>query len=891
MPTATPRALAFVLALSLPGLFSACRAWRDGDSELQGSPVVSREHPLPTENRLSEEAEEEASSARELWIEYLHQVPPGTDWHAIERANGLAEMEQRNRLASASDLVQSHWSEVGSKNLAGRMHCATLGPATSGTQMLYAGSAHGGLWRGNIDGTGWVPLGDNLFGGVHELVVLPGEHPGEPDVLGAATDGGLFHVSRNLGTTWETPAGLPALTAIRGLATLDDALHTILVYGNYNASGSKPAVFASTDYGRTFTQRWIGSLSFNGSMWVPRKGAGAVATVYVLHKGRLLKSTNGGQAFVQGVVIDSAADTAVLAGSEAGSPTLYAALHSGGAWKLHRSDDGGGSFTFVANLSDFYESLCASTVSPNLVMVGGLEVWRSYNGGGTFTKFNGWGDYYGNPAHKLHADCFGIHCSPDLSDPFGYERWWISTDGGLYLSPDLGGSVNNISLDGLGVSQYYSTLTSKTTPNLILAGAQDQGYQRGTWQPSTGPGPSTPFTQLISGDYGHLTSSNGSHALVYSTYPGFVLVQEGETNPNLLSPFVDFPAGSNHAWLPPVVADPLNPNVFFFCGEKLYRYTRVSGPTWSYAVHSTHDFLVGSGSYLSALAFAPINPQRVYAVNDRGRLFSSSNHGVDWTTSSSVGPAQHYFYGNTLAVHPQNELEASVGGSGYGTNGVWRTIDGGVTWQPLGTGLPQTMVYGIVYAENGSGDLYAATEAGAWQWVRATNAWQNIMQGQTPLSTYWSVESVDQGRTIRYGTYGRGIWDYAIPGPGPGTWTAYGAGLGGANVVTLSSAMPPLVGTSPGLDVAATLGEKTGWIFWSESPGSTPMQGGTFLLGNVVNFTRVRVGANGIGSARFPIVNDPALVGQSRYLQALLVDPTQVQGMAFSNGLLATIGM
>jgi hypothetical protein len=222
---------------------------------------------------------------------------------------------------------------------------------------------------------------------------------------------------------------------------------------------------------------------------------------------------------------------------------------------------------------------------------------------------------------------------------------------------------------------------------------------------------------------------------------------------------------------------------------------------------------------------------------------------------------------------------------------VWRTTDGGAVWQPLGSGLPQTMVYGIVYAQDGTGDVYAATEAGAWRWVRASGAWQNVMQSHTPLTTYWSVEAVDQGRTIRYGTYGRGIWDYAIPGPGPGTWSAYGAGLGGANVLSLGSSTPPLVGTTAALDVVASPGEKTGWVFWSEAPGAAPMLGGTFLLGAVVNLARLRVGANGLGTARIPFPNDPTLVGQSRYFQALVADPAQAQGMAFSNGLQATIGM
>jgi len=37
-------------------------------------------------------------------------------------------------------------------------------------------------------------------------------------------------------------------------------------------------------------------------------------------------------------------------------------------------------------------------------------------------------------------------------------------------------------LEGLGVGQYYSTHTSRRDPRWILAGSQDQGYQRGDTQ-------------------------------------------------------------------------------------------------------------------------------------------------------------------------------------------------------------------------------------------------------------------------------------------------------------------------------------------------------------------------------------------------------------------------
>ncbi|MBK7874720.1 MAG: hypothetical protein IPJ77_03050 [Planctomycetes bacterium] len=753
------RSSALVCLLAL----AACAGGGRAEGEYAG--------PRPTENVLDAEDEERQHALRRAWYEDLHRAARGVDWRAIETANAETEVQRRNQLALT--LPQwlagpTRWTEVGSKNQAGRTHSAALGVDANGNPALYVGTDKGGIWRGSLAGASWTPLGDNVFGGAHDLLVLPGETVGDPDFLLITSDGGLVHASRDGGGTWQVPAGLPSFTSVRGVGKLANAARTLLVLGSSNpGGGTRPSVWGSNDYGRTFTQRWIGTQTWSGSLWVPRAGALAATNAYLLDRGQLYKSTNGGASFVAGAVIDAAATRGVLCGSEAGAPTLYAALQVANVWKLYRSTNGGTSFAYVADVANsFYETMCASIVNANLVMYGGLEVWRSTNSGASFSRINTWGAYYGDPAHKLHADSFGIHVAPDPAGVPGAENWYIATDGGTYVSTNGGVNVLNLCLSGLGIGQYYSTYTSRTTPNLCLAGAQDQGYQRGFVQAPAANGPSTDFAQLISGDYGHLTSGDGSHAIVYCTYPGFVLVQVGEANPNLVAQ-LSFPAGASNAWLPPVVADPLDNTRFFFLGQRLFRYTRTGTNTWASAQWSTQDFTLGGAAWLSALDFSRTDPQRAYAVNDRGRFFWSTDHGVTWTPSSSVGPTSHYFYGQDVEVHPTNALIAVAGGSGYSTAPVRRTSDGGVTWNAFANGLPSTLVYDLAWATDGSEDVYAATENGPYRYDAQQFHWVAISENRTPITTYWSVEIVNQGRTARFATYGRGIWDFELPPPPP----------------------------------------------------------------------------------------------------------------------------
>jgi hypothetical protein len=133
----------------------------------------------------------------------------------------------------------------------------------------------------------------------------------------------------------------------------------------------------------------------------------------------------------------------------------------------------GAHWTFVSTLSDYWGALNASITDADLFAYGGVELFKTTDGGGSFVKQNGWGDYYGDPAHKLHADMMGFDVYPDGA---GGEVWYVNTHGGTYRSTD-GWPVHNLSLSGLNVRQYYTTLTSAANPLHIVAGAQDQGYQ------------------------------------------------------------------------------------------------------------------------------------------------------------------------------------------------------------------------------------------------------------------------------------------------------------------------------------------------------------------------------------------------------------------------------
>ena len=868
------------LAISLVGLLLvACDHPEPSAKTAPNAPGEAPLLPAPVGGKAPGHDEEELGEGRARWIERMHRAAPGIDWRAIEARNHAAETARRNvRNATPQHVAGAPfpWSEVGSKNQAGRVHCAAIG---TDQQTLYTGSDRGGTWRGNLDGTGWTPIGDNIYGATTDLAVIAGATPADPDVVITVTDGAL-KVTRDGGLTWETPSGTAGLNSANGLAVLQDAAGTIVFYGR--ASGFSRA-YRSTDDAQSFQVGWSGA-DWAGWMWAPRTGAAAATDVYLVHQGRLYRSTNAGVSYSQTSTINAAASSAELTGSEAGAPTLYAVLNVGGQERLYQSTDGGSSFSQKTTLSSYWGELCADITNPNLVMYGNTECYRSTNGGSSFSKINSWGEYYSQPASKLHADIFGLYCLPHPTSP-GADRWYICTDGGLYQSDDGGATVLNLSLDGLGISQYYSSHTSTNDPRIIAVGAQDQGYQRGIWKAPLPAGPSTPFDQLISGDYGHLTSSDGTHDYVYSTYPGFILAHVGENNPNLV--FVDFPSGSNQEWMPPVVADPLDKTAFFFCADKLWRYTH-SFNIWTPTQHSTVDFAAGPGSFMTGMAFAPTDPQRAYAVNEGGKLFVTSDHGVTWANPAGGAPAGQYFYGHAIAVSPTDKDECVVGGSGYSNPGVLRTQDGGQTWTQLTAGLPATLVYGLAYAADGSNDVFAATESGVYMYDRIVGVWTNAMENQAPVTTYWSVEAIPSENRMRFGTYGRGIWDLELMAPGC-SLDSYGTGELGSTGETASIAATGLPSVSdPTFALVGAGFASNSFVVLMTGTQATEVTTawGHILVGGPV--TRTWTQSDGQGELVFPISVTAAMVGSTAAYQFIGRDPGFGGNLQASDGLLVS---
>lgn len=708
--------------------------------------VTPDDFPAPTQHVLRKDAEKENKLKREEWIESLHRAAPGTDWKAIERVNRQTLALERQTMVEQGHRTDL-WTEIGSANLAGRTHATAYAESDNS---LYVGSDGGGVWKGTLGGNDWVAISDAIGYGSHGLLVVPGT----PEVLITITNDGAVHATTNGGQLWFVPEGLPeySMECVRILRDLGSPRTVyLLMKGSAYYDGSYHAgfhVLRSTDGGLNFEVAHTETgYTSRCDMWIDRVNPGPL---YLMARNVMKISYDNGDTFTEVGSIDESIPDVVLTGSEAGGPTFYVAAQVSGEWKIYRSTDGGANWTWRHNIQDWWRTLVASIEDPDICYYAGVECFRTTNGGLGWGRVNYWWEYYDDPVNMLHADHPGGECI--WID--GQEVFFLDTDGGTYASFDGVGTVQNISLHNLGISQYYDIFTSQTDPYLIAAGSQDQGYQVSVPEQGT---PYLDFIQHISGDYGHLTSTVRDHNYLYSVYPGFTLVQISEDEPGNLA-MHDFPS-CNHSWLPPIVADPHDENIYYLCADHLWKHERTSGTHWA-ATEMPHEFSPG---YVSGLAMSQADTDYWYAVTSQGGLWFSRNAGDTWNRSFCEGPPQHYFYGTSIITSPTDPNVAWVGGAGYSNPAVYKTVDGGVNWTPMGDGLPETLVFGLILDNAADQNLFAAAESGAYWFCEHEGVWRSIMGTEAPLTRYWCLESVPELDVIRFGTYGRGIWDYQIP--------------------------------------------------------------------------------------------------------------------------------
>lgn len=133
---------------------------------------------------------------------------------------------------------------------------------------------------------------------------------------------------------------------------------------------------------------------------------------------------------------------------------------------------------------------------------------------------------------------------------------------------------------------------------------------------------------------------------------------------------------------------------------------------------------------VSQVKFHATNSQKMYAVSASGGLWISNDGGLNWIkTATDNQIPQGSCSSVCIDYTDDNILYLSTGDANYYDNGygIYKSLDGGLTWNTSNSGIGNRMALEILMSPNNHNTLLAATTNGIWKSIDAGQTWTNTL--------------------------------------------------------------------------------------------------------------------------------------------------------------------
>lgn len=686
---------------------------------------------------------------------------------------------------------------IGPAGMSGRV--TSIDVDLTDSDIIYAGTASGGVWKSENGGINWKPVFDDQPTQSVGAVAVDQRNPdiiwvgtGEGNPRNSQNSGQGIYKSLDGGDTW-TCMGLEATKTIHRIFVHPDNSNVVYVGAQGSAWGPNPerGVYRTTDGGKSWEQilyvnestgladlvmdptnpnKMLAAMwEYGRKPWTFNSG-GPNSGLYITYDGgdtwKRLTEKDGlpkGDLGRIGLAIAPSNPSIIYALVEAKKNSLYQSKDGGQTWKDVKPKGNFGNRPF------YYSDIFVDPHNENRLYSLHSLVTYSIDGGKTWEVLL--------PYSGVHPDHHAMWIHPE--DPSYIIE---GNDGGLNISRDRGESwqfVTNIPL-----AQFYHISYDMDIPYHVAGGMQDNGSWVGpsyVWQ--SGGIRNAHWQEVFFGDGFDVLFKPDDNRYVYAmSQGGNVGMVDRETGDSkFIKPTHPDPAVElRFHWNAGIAQNPFNPCGLYY-GSQFLHYSTDCGTSWNIISPdlTTNDstkqqqHLSGgltiddteAENHTTILAIAPstLNQDVIWVGTDDGMLQVTRDGGATWTNTSDRLPGvKAGSWIPFIELSDKNEGEAFVIVNDYRRND-WRpmafhTTNYGRNWKQI---VDETQANGhalsIVQDPIEEHLLFLGTDYGLYISFDKGQNWQQWTQGFPAVSTR-DLQIHPREHDLIIGTFGRAAW-------------------------------------------------------------------------------------------------------------------------------------
>lgn len=664
-------------------------------------------------------------------------------------------------------------NEISGKALLGNLRARSIGPAimsgrisdidvvNSKPEIIYVGTAGGGVWKSNSGGTLLRPVFDDHTQSIGK-VTIDQKHPdtvwvgtGESWVRNSVGVGTGIYKTVNGGTTWEL-MGLADSEHISDIQI--DPTNSNIVYvaaqGKLWGPNQERGVYKTMDGGKTWSRVFFidentgcADLELDptnpqviyAAMWSHRRYPDFFDSGFTGTSG-LFKSTDGGKTWNK--IHNGLPNTTFGRFAIAVAPTnskivyltveakenkdkgLYKSTDAGASWKKINED-------FNNTVRPFYfAKLYADPTNDSTIIKAGLSAIISNDGGTKFRPFSG----------SVHSDFHAFWINP--KNP---KHILMGTDGGVYESMDAGYTARMWM--NLPVGQFYHVSVDNEEPYNVYGGLQDNGSWYGPSLKSGGISNNV-WQATFGGDgfwsFRHPVNKN----IVYAEYQGGNLVRYNKET-GIAKDIRPYPEQNDPKfrfnWNTPIQISKAHPDRLYIGGQFLF-LSEDMGDTWKkispdlttndknrQRQDKTGGLTIDKSSAennttIYTIAESPLNDKIVWVGTDDGHVQVTTDLGTTWTkASATIAGLPPFSWCSHVEPGTKDVNTAFVTFDNHRSGDfkpyIYKTTDLGKTWTSLATDEIKGHVYVIRQDLINPDLLFVGTEFGLFVSTDAGKRW------------------------------------------------------------------------------------------------------------------------------------------------------------------------